>query len=64
MGGWILNIFGIRLGLGLNLRSKEMRRVRDDCASGFSNWVDRVVPSTRRGKVWGGPGLLQEGGWE
>lgn len=37
---WILNIFGIRLGPGLDVRSKEMRRVGDDYASGFSNWVD------------------------
>lgn len=37
---WILNIFGIGLGPGLDVRSKEMRGVRDDCASGFSNWVD------------------------
>lgn len=35
--GWILNISGIGLGPGLDVRSKEMRRVRDDCASGFSN---------------------------
>lgn len=35
--GWILNIFGIGLGPGLDVKSKEMRRVKDDCASGFSN---------------------------
>lgn len=28
--GWILNIFGVGLSLGLDVWNKEMRRVKDD----------------------------------
>lgn len=38
--GWILNILGRGLVPELDMRNKEMRRLKDDCASGFSNWVD------------------------
>ena len=29
-----------RIGPGLDVRCKELRRVKDGCASGFSNLVD------------------------
>lgn len=40
MSGRVLNIFGMGLGPGLDVKSKEMRSVKDDCVSGFSNRVD------------------------
>lgn len=60
---WILNIFEIGLGPGLDVMSREMRIVRNDYASGFSNWVDGYAKYWERDDL-GRPGLLQKGGWE
>lgn len=48
MSGWILNILGMELGPGLDVKNKEMRRVKDDCASGFSYCVAGCVKYWKR----------------
>lgn len=40
-----------KTGPGLDVRNKEMRRVKDDCASGFSNFVDGWCQVLGKGRL-------------